>query len=143
MIGVDTNILIYAHRAECPQHKKSFRYLKNLSEGTKPWVIAWPCLYEFLRVVTHPRVFSPPTPLATALSEIENLCASPTLILISETERHLPLLSDMALGSQVDGNLMFDTHIATLLLEHGVSEIATADNDFKRFKGLTIVNPVA
>jgi len=83
------------------------------------------------------------TPLQTAVLEIKNLCASPTLILISETERHLALLEDVAIDSKVDGNLMFDAHIATLLVEHGVREIATSDNDFKRFKELTVVNPVA
>lgn len=142
MIGVDTNLLIYAHRAECLQHKKAFQFLKKLSEGSKPWVIAWPCLYEFFRVVTHPKVFTPPSPLKKAIDDIKALCLSPSLLLINETERHLTLLEDVAEAAQADGNLMFDAHIAVLLIEHGIREIATTDNDFNRFKELKVTNPL-
>ena len=45
--------------------------------------------------------------------------------------------------SGATGNLVHDAHIAALCLEHGVSEIITADRDLTRFEGLKIINPFA
>jgi predicted nucleic acid-binding protein len=41
-----------------------------LAEAKSPWAIPWPCIHEFLAIVTHPRIYSPPTPLATAINQI-------------------------------------------------------------------------
>ena len=60
MIALDTNILVYAHRAELPDHARAMSLLKRLATGWEPWALPWPCIYEFLRVITHPRVFDPP-----------------------------------------------------------------------------------
>ena len=64
MIAVDTNILVYAHREESPWHDAATSALSGLSGE---WAIPWPCVHEFLAIVTHPKIFDPPTPLATAM----------------------------------------------------------------------------
>lgn len=69
MIAVDTNVLIYAHREEMPYHSQALAWLRHLAEGQEPWVTPVFCLGEFIRVVTHPRVFDPPTPLVAACKE--------------------------------------------------------------------------
>ena len=66
MVAVDTNILIYAHRADSPWHARADQVIAELAEGSSLWAIPWPCLHEFLAVVTHPRVYDPPTPPADA-----------------------------------------------------------------------------
>ena len=67
MIALDTNILVYARREETSHHARAREILKQLAEGEQPWALPWPCIYEFIRVVTHPRVFDPPTDLESAL----------------------------------------------------------------------------
>lgn len=62
MIAVDTNILVYAHRSEMSQHARALTVLRDLAEGAQPWGLPVVVLGEFLRVVTHPRMFDPPSP---------------------------------------------------------------------------------
>ena len=77
MIALDTNILVYARRKETPHHPAALKLLRELAEGDTPWALPWPCVYEFLRVVTHHRVFDPPTPVVAALEDLDQLLTSP------------------------------------------------------------------
>ena len=71
MIAVDTNLLVYAHREEATLHAAAAERVRQLAEGGKDWAIPWPCIHEFLAIVTHPRIFAPPTPLEDALLQVE------------------------------------------------------------------------
>jgi hypothetical protein len=136
VIALDTNVLVYARRAEVPFHRQARKLLQELAEGDRPWALAWPCVYEFLRVVTHPRVFDPPTGLEAAVEDLESLLESPSLVLLGEGPAHPAALRQAVLSARATGNLVHDAHIAALLLEHGVRELWTADRDFARFPGL-------
>lgn len=141
MIAIDTNILIYARREETPFHEEAKELLRNLAEGHKPWALPWPCIYEFLRVVTHPRVFDPPTQLEVALEDIGSLIKAPAIILMGEGPGHFDHMRYMVSSGRTVGNLAHDAHIAALVREHGVDELWTTDKDFMRFSGLRIRNP--
>lgn len=141
MKAVDSNILVYARRVEPREHPKAVSVLRDLVMGLEPWVLPWPCVYEFLQVVTHPRLFKPPTPIHEAWESIERLFDSPSSVMVSEGPRHKEILSRLVKSHSLSGNLLHDAHIAALLLEHGVSEILTADEDFHRFRGLKVTNP--
>jgi len=141
VIALDTNILLHARREELGHHAAARRLVKSLAEGSEPWALPWPCIYEFLRVVTHPRVFDPPTPLATALEDIDSLLASPSLTLLGEGPEHRGHLRRTIEGGDAVGNLVHDAHIAALAVEHGVAELWTLDRDFARFPGLKVSNP--
>jgi predicted nucleic acid-binding protein len=78
-----------------------------------------------------------------ALSDLQKLLASPSLVLLSETARHMEIADRLIKESGVSGNLVHDAHIAALCLEHGVKEIYTGDRDFLRFPGLDVINPFA
>lgn len=143
MIALDTNILVYARRQETPYHRQAKRLLKKLAEGDEPWALPWPCIYEFLRVITHPRVFDPPTDIDAALEDLESLIESPSLVLLGEGFAHAGHLRAAVKGGSATGNLIHDAHIAALVIEHGVSELWTADRDFARFPGLRSKNPFA
>jgi toxin-antitoxin system PIN domain toxin len=141
MRAVDTNILVYAHRDEMPHHQTAARLLRSLATGSEPWVLPWPCIYEFLRVVTHPRLFRPTTPLGEAWKAVELLLDSPSIVPIAEGDRHRQIIADLLGRTPVTGNALHDAHIAALLIEQGVPEILTADEDFRRFVSLKVTNP--
>jgi uncharacterized protein len=141
MKAIDTNVLIYAEIRSSPWHTAARQLLTEIAEGPVPWAIPWPCLYEFLRVVTHPRVYHPPVPISLALQDLRRLTSSPTLVLLHETPNHFNMMLEVIKQTGVSGNLIHDAHIAALCLEHGVSEIITGDRDFTRFPFLKVVNP--
>ncbi len=140
MQAVDTNVLVYSEIISSAHHRAARRLLTDLAEGPAAWAIPWPCVYEFLRVITHPRVFSPPVPLDLALHDLAQILASPTLVLLSETARHAEVMATVTKQAGVTGNLIHDAHIAALCIEHGVSELITGDRDFSRFP-LRVANP--
>jgi toxin-antitoxin system PIN domain toxin len=141
MIALDTNILVYARRSEAPHHSAARELLRKLSEGADPWAIPWPCIYEFLRIVTHPQIFNPPTPLRVALEDLDSLLASPTLSLLGQGPAHAGHLRRTIIEAKATGNLVHDAHIAALVFEHGVRELWSNDRDFSRFPGLRVRNP--
>ena len=142
MIAVDTNLLVYAFNADAPQHAKARAALGHLAAGAAPWGLPQICVGQFLRVVTH-RAFRPVVPLATAFSYLDLLLASPSVLLLVPTGRHLALLRDVMAESGAAGVLVFDAQIVALCLEYGVREILTADKDFRRFRGLKVTDPFA
>ena len=141
MIALDTNILVHAHRRGTAHHRAAVALLKTLSEGAAPYALFWPSLYEFLRVVTHHRVFDPPSTTMEALEAVRDFLAPPGVRVLSETARHAELLDQVIQQSRVAGNLIHDAHLVALALEHGVHEILTLDGDFARFPQLASRNP--
>jgi len=142
LIAADTNVLVYAHREDSPFHEVAFGRLAELAEGAASWAIPWPCVHEFLAIVTHPRIYTPPTPLSQAIDQVEVWLESPTLTLLSETTAHWPALKELIVAGQVAGPRIHDARIAALCRQHGVRELWSADRDFNRFTGLTVVNPL-
>ena len=100
MIAVDTNILVYAHRPDAPFHEAARRCVAQLAEGRGAWAIPWPCVHEFLSIVTRRRVFDPPTPLAGALEQVDAWCESPSLVLLAESPGYWPVLRDLLAGGR-------------------------------------------
>ena len=141
MQAIDTNILVYAEIRSSPHHRVAHKILTGMAENSLPWAIPWPCVYEFLRVVTHPRVYHPPMSLAAVLKDLRRILASPTLILLHETSNHPEVMMSVMEKAGVSGNLIHDAHIAALCIEHGISELITGDRDFSRFTSLAVINP--
>ncbi len=138
-IVVDTNVLVYAHRAESAKHVAAAARVRSLATGSVPFALAWPCIYEFMRVVTHPRVFNTPTPAAVAWQFIRDLLELPIVSALSETDRHAEILTRVLKESRVAGSLVHDAHVVALAVEHGFDEILTEDGDFHRFPGVRVV----
>jgi uncharacterized protein len=141
VIALDTNILVFARRQETAHHRRAKELLVELAEGDSPWGLPWPCVYEFVRVVTHPRVFDPPTPLDAVLEDLESLFQSPSVIFLGEGPTHPAHLRRVVRDGRATGNLAHDAHIAALCIEHGVSELLSADRDMSRFPGLVARDP--
>ncbi len=136
MIAVDTNILIYANREESISHAAALKALRFLAERDEAWAIPVFCIDEFLRVVSHDRLFDPPTPVLHALDSLESLLSSPSVRLLIPGDHYLRLLRTLAEESGVRGNLIFDAQIAAVCLEHGATMLLTEDRDFTRFRNL-------
>jgi toxin-antitoxin system PIN domain toxin len=142
MIAVDTNLLVYAHREDSPWHEAAWTLLTGLAEGRALWAIPWPCIHEFLAIVTHPRIYAPPTPLSTALDQVEAWLESPSLALLAEPEGYWPALRTIIKAGMVTGPRVHDARVAALCKIHGVRELWTADRDFNRFPDLVVRNPL-
>ena len=138
MIAVDTNVLIYAHRRETEFNSVATAKLARLAEGTEPWALPVFCVAEFMRVVTHRRVFNPPSTIAQALDFVNGVVAAPTCCIALPGADFLGHLKTVARQADARGNLMFDAQIVALCREHGIADILTNDRDFRRFERLRI-----
>ena len=67
MIAIDTNILVYAHCPHLEAHARCRTAIADLVRSGTRFALPWPCLHEFIGVVTNARVLSPPTSVAEAL----------------------------------------------------------------------------
>jgi toxin-antitoxin system PIN domain toxin len=141
VIAVDTNVLVYAHRRDSEWHDRAAGCLRSLAEGRAPWAIPWPCVHEFLAIVTHPRVYDPPTPIAAALEQVDAWMESPSLFLIGESVEYWASLRTLVESGRIAGPKVHDARIAALCLSHGADALWTADRDFSRFPELRAVNP--
>jgi toxin-antitoxin system PIN domain toxin len=140
VIAVDTNVLVYAHRKELDQHAAALRWLSYLAEGGEPWALPVFCLGEFVRVVTHPRLFDPLSTLDQAVEAVKGLLESLTVRLLSPTSRYPRFLFESLKAGDARGNLAFDAQIAALRLEHGALHLLTMDRDFSRFPRLELLS---
>ena len=142
MIAIDSNILVYAHRADAPWHEIAKRRIGELADGEAPWGIPWACLHEFLAIVTHPGIFKPPTPPEAALDQVDAWLEAPTLAILDEGDGYWPRLREVLIQSNVVGPMVHDARVAAICLQHGVESLWSADRDFGRFPGLRVRNPL-
>lgn len=138
MIAVDTNVIIAAHRGEHPLHARASARLRAVVEANIPWALPVFCIGEFIRVVTHARVFKPPSSLEESLQAIGGLLASPTARLLCPGDAYFEHLSRALQSGDARGNLVFDAQIVAVCLEHGVERLLTSDRDFARFKDISV-----
>ncbi|MEA2001606.1 MAG: TA system VapC family ribonuclease toxin [Actinomycetota bacterium] len=142
MIAVDTNLLVYSHRRDSEFHEAAHASLQQLAESRSSWAIPWPCVHEFLAIVTHARIYDPPTPLEQALAQVEAWLDSPSLVVLSETADYWSELRNTLSNAGVTGAKIHDARVATLCIASGVRTLWTADRDFSRFADLQVQNPL-
>ncbi len=141
MIAVDTNILVYANSAGSPLRTAAQLALQRLLEDGASWAVPWPCVHEFLSVITNPRVFDNPVPMPVALEYVASVGSGGGARFIGEGPEHLATLR--RIGGTVLGPRVRDARIAAICLDHGVRELWTADRDFSFFPALRTRNPLA
>lgn len=141
MIALDTNILVYAHRQDSGFHDRANSAVRALAESRSTWAVPWSCLHEFIAIVTHPRIYDPPSTVGQALAQIEVWLDSPTLTVIGENSNYWDTLRRFLDEGGVIGARIHDARIAAVVLCNGVRELRSADRDFSRFP-VTTVNPL-
>jgi toxin-antitoxin system PIN domain toxin len=143
MFVVDTNVLVYAADRRAAEHERCRALVEAWRQRGGAWYVTWGICYEFLRVVTHQRVFRQPWTLTEARGFLVALLDSPGLDVLVPTERHIQVLEEVVRElPHLSGNLMHDAHTAVLMQEHGVRRICTRDADFHRFPFLEVVDPL-
>jgi toxin-antitoxin system PIN domain toxin len=141
---VDTNVLVYAADEAADEHRRCRELLEQWRPQSLPWYTTWNILYEFLRVVTHPRVLRRPWTAPAAWQFVEALLASPGVGLLVATPRHREIVAlTLREIPGLRGNLLHDTHTAVLMREHGIDRIYTRDQDFHRFPFVEVLDPLA
>jgi predicted nucleic acid-binding protein len=116
--------------------------MTEIAEGNAPWAIPWPCIHEFFSIVTHPRIYDPPSPIARAVGQLDAWLESPTLVVLSESMAHWSILRSLVTSAQISGPMIHDARIAVICMQNGVSELLSADRDFGRFPGFNTRNPL-
>ena len=142
MIAVDTNILVYAHRTDSEWHAQAQTRIRSLAEGRASWGVPWPCVHEFLAIVSHPRIYDPPSTTAEAVDQVDAWLASPVATLLGEAESHWDVLKELLVSGQLRGPVVHDARVAAICIANGVTELWTADRDFSRFPKLAVRNPL-
>ncbi len=141
MILLDANLLIYARVRSFPQHTQARSWLDARLSGGGPVGLPWPSLLGFLRIVTNPRVFERPEPVADAWHQVEAWLESDVAWIPQPTERHRDVLASLLMTAGVQANLVPDAHLAALAIEHGL-QLCSTDGDFARFPDLRWQNPL-
>ncbi len=142
MIAVDTNLLVYSVRSDSPWHLAARETIRGLAEGMQPWAIAWSCIHEFVGIVTHPRIYKPPTPLNDALLQVEYWLESPSLRMLGEVDGYFETFRAIASIGKVAGPVVHDARVAAVCAAAGVQEIWTCDRDYGRFPRIRARNPL-
>jgi toxin-antitoxin system PIN domain toxin len=142
MVAVDTNVLVYAHRREVYEHRAAIKIVAGFAEGGDRWAIPWPCVYEFFSVVTNPRIWKDTASSPQEASrQIDAWLASPSLVLLRETNDFWTVLRGFTTRPRVRGPIVHDARIVALCVAHGVDELLTRDRDFSLFSELVVRDP--
>lgn len=143
MIAVDTNLLVYAHRRESRHHESAASLIRGLAEGNDAWAIPWPCCYEFLSVVTNPRIWrDSATSPEQSWRQLAAWTASPSMRLIGETDDFPEILESFVRRPRVIGGVVHDARIAAICVAHGAEALLTRDRDFSLFPELKTWDPI-
>jgi toxin-antitoxin system PIN domain toxin len=138
---VDVNVLVSAFRADAPGHAQHRAWVEALIGSDEAYAVSDHVLAGFLRVVTHPRVFQPPTPLAPALAFAQAFRERANAVLLAPGARHWSIFTKLCREVSTRGNLVPDAWLAALAIESGC-EFVTTDRDFARFPGLRWRHPL-
>ena len=141
---VDANVLVYASDTASPHHERAREFVTALSTGPGLIYLFWPTVMAYLRITTHPRIFTTPLAPKEAMGNITSLLDRPYIKAIGEESADFwQTYAFTSEGVWPRGNLIPDAHIVALMHQHGVSTIWTRDSDFRKFKGIEAKDPFA
>jgi toxin-antitoxin system PIN domain toxin len=137
----DVNVLVHAFRPDTDRHAEYRSWLERQASGPEAFGVSELVLSGFLRVVTHPRVFDPPSSLSDSLQAAQQIISQPNCVALRPGGRHWKIFTDLCLATEATGNVVPDAFHAALAIEHGC-EFVTTDRDFRRFPGLRWRHPL-
>jgi toxin-antitoxin system PIN domain toxin len=141
VIIVDANVLLYAYDASDPRHDRSRIWLESVLNGAEEIRLGLATILAFLRIGTDPRVYEQPLSPTDALGILRSWLERPNVALATPTDRHWPILAEVASAGKARGPLLMDAHVAALAIEYG-ARLASTDRDFTRFPRLKLFDPL-
>ena len=138
MQSPDVNVLVCAFREDAAHHGRCRSWLTGALSGRERLGLSELVLSGVLRVLTHPRVFHPPTPTAAAVEFVDALRAQPGALPLRPGDGHWRIFRGMCASLRLTGNRIPDAWHAALAIEHGC-EWVTLDRGFSMFPGLRSV----
>jgi uncharacterized protein len=142
VILVDVNLLIYSKISDFPQHPKARDWLDRQLNSPGRVGLCWHSLLGFVRIVTNPRMSSQPLGIEQTWQQVEDWLSRPSAWIPTPGPRHQEVLATLIQATRPTGNLIPDTHLAALAIEHGLI-MSSTDGDFARFPGLRWENPLS
>jgi uncharacterized protein len=141
MLCVDVNVLVYAHRADLPEHLNYRPLLERLANNDEPLGLPDLVLSGFVRVVTNRRIFTEPTSPNETWEAVDSLLAAPAVMQLQAGERHWTLFRQLAQDIDARGNDIADAYLAAYALENNATWVS-ADRGFTRFDRLRWSHPL-
>ena len=142
MIALDASLLAYAVNRHVPEHGRAAAVLEALVNGDAPWALPWPAVHEFLALVTHPHAVARVLRPADAWSFVTEVLESPGVRMLGPTDRHPAVVAEVLALAPPGERLGTGFELAVLLREHGVREVLSTDRALRRFRFLTVRDPV-
>jgi toxin-antitoxin system PIN domain toxin len=142
VIALDTSLLAYAVNRQTPEHRRAAGVLEDLVNGDSPWALPWPVVHEFLGLVTHPHAVARVLRPADAWAFVADVLESPSVRTLAPTSRHAAVIGEVLALAPGEDRLTAGFAVAVLLREHGVRELLSADRGMRRFRFLSVRDPV-
>lgn len=135
MILPDVKVLIYAFRADLPQHAVCRSWLMSVISGDARFGLSPAVLSAVVRITTNVRAFKSPSAVEEAFGFCEDLLGQPHCQVVEPGERHWEIFRRLCIETDTRGPRVSDTWFAALAIEWGC-EWVTLDRDYARFPGL-------
>ena len=139
MQSPDVNVLVSAFRADSIHHDRCRAWLDDACSDRQPVGLSELVLSGVLRVLTHPRIFHPPTPTNAAAAFVDALLAQPATATVRPGAGHWRIFRNLFAVRHLTGNRIPDAYHAALAIEHGC-EWVTLDQGFSMYPGLKYRN---
>lgn len=140
--GIDVNLLLYASDSSCPEHDAASAFLRDCAANSQVFCLAWTTLMSYLRMATHPRIFTRPLTQQAATDNVEALMALPHCRVIGEQQGFWAVYRKVTGDVPTRGNLVPDAHLAAILRQNGIATLYTHDRDFRKFAFLDVRDPL-
>jgi uncharacterized protein len=129
----DVNVLVAASRSDHPHHAVALAWLQAAIAAAPsgaaltlmPMVVA-----SLLRLVTSPKIFAAPTPVADALAFVDAVLAAPG-VQLATMGPEWPVVRQLWIDKQLSGNTLPDAWLAAAV-EHTGEHLVSFDKDFKK-----------
>lgn len=139
--SLDANVLLFASDRTSDRHEKARGFLEACAASPEVLCVTWPTVMAFLRIATHPSIFSAPLTPDEALANVNALLALPQTRVVSERDGFMDAYLHVTAGTTVRGNLVPDAHVAAILFQNGVRTLYSNDRDFRKFESLDVRDP--
>lgn len=139
--SLDVNVLLYASDRSSDLHSSANRFLSQCASSPEVLCLAWPVVMSYMRIATHPGIFSSPLAPDEAAGNVAALLALPQVRTVAEQDGFLDIYRHVTANQAIRGNLVPDAQLAAILFQHGVRTIYTRDRDFRKFDFFDVRDP--